>query len=131
MLELVVRLLGDKAEFVLDGRKKEPLEGRPRVLIYGGAIHNNLYFDPVWKSATFGPRIQRRVGGRYVAVDVYVPEFVEGNDILKEEPWYPLLLDSASAQQVALLELASDSYVILFRRVVENAPAAAVGAPKD
>ncbi len=129
MLELVGRLLKETGQNILSKRAAEPLPSRPRVLLYGGAIHNDLHFDPMWTNATFGPAMKAGSGGKYVAVDVYVPEFIENNSLVKEEPWYPVYRELVSDREVLLLETASDSFIIVFKRGVKNTPASGGGQP--
>lgn len=117
MLTLVGQMLGDTSAKVLDYRTANPLGTRQRMLIYGGAIHNDLYASDEWKSCTFGPGLKKRVN-KYIAIDLFVPEFIENNDLLKEENWYPLFKKNASHKMVVVFEKAPDSFVLIFKRGV-------------
>lgn len=122
MLELVGKLLGDTGENALAYRKKNPVGARQRLLIYAGAIHNDLYFAEQWKTCTFGPRFKSRTE-KYIAVDLYVPEFIENNNLVKTESWYALFKEYASPTMAVLIEKAPDSYILVFKRgVLGGAP---------
>jgi hypothetical protein len=62
--------------------------GRALVVVYGGALHNDLYPDPALARFSFGRAIFALTHGAYREVDLYVPEMVEGLPALKVEPWY-------------------------------------------
>jgi hypothetical protein len=119
MLELVGNLMGDTATRALAHRQTHPVDGRWRVVLYGGAIHNDLHFDDVWRGCTFGPRMQAS-GAKYLAIDLFVPEFIEGNRLVRNESWYPLFEEHVSAEQVVLIEKALNSYIIIFKAGVRN-----------
>jgi hypothetical protein len=60
------------------------------VLVYGGALHNDLHPDRLLAPFSYGPAIFRATAGRYVEVDLYVPEYLERNAAMHAEPWYPV-----------------------------------------
>lgn len=91
--------------------------GRP-ILIYGGAIHNDLYPKEVYKNYTYGPQLFKDVRGGYIEVDLYVPEYVAADSKLTDEPWYALYRAQAAAQpkKTALLKRGLNSYIVMFPR---------------
>ena len=62
--------------------------GRPLVVVYGGALHNDLYPDATLAKYTFGRAIHAITRGAYREIDLYVPEMVDATPALKAEPWY-------------------------------------------
>ena len=63
---------------------------RPLVLVYGGALHNDLEPAPALADYSFGPAIDRLTGGDYREMDLYVPELVDALPALRAERWYPV-----------------------------------------
>ena len=119
MLELVGSLMGDKAAKALAHRQSHPVNGRWRVLLYGGAIHNDLHFTEDWSGCTFGPKL-KALGAKYLAIDLFVPEFIRSSRLVQNEPWYPLFEKNVSADHVVLIEKALNSYIIIFKSGVLN-----------
>ena len=121
LLGMITKHLRGKAERLVKLRTKKPAaakkRGRPRrlVVVYGGALHNDLYPYDDLKDFTFGQALKQRTGGRYVEVDLYVPEYVEKDKNLAKERWFPLLR-LASPRGVVLIERGVGSYILLLRR---------------
>lgn len=91
-------------EKALEVREKEEagLEGKLLVL-YGGALHNDLEPLEAFKAFTFGPSLQREWQGRYLEFALLVPEFVRDDDDLKKLPWFALALALAAKGQTVLV----------------------------
>jgi hypothetical protein len=137
MLKLVGRRLGEKGGQALampasDASRPsaEKTNAKPEisgggdkdkiVAIYGGAIHNDVSPADEWEDFSFAPAIEEAARGRYVEVDLYVPEFMENAKALKEEDWFPMFKRLASADKALLIELSPRSYIIVFRKGVAN-----------
>lgn|GEM_PF-1408237 len=95
--------------------RDERQETRPLVLIYGGALHNDLYPYQSTRQWSYASSVDAAVGGRYVELDLYAPEQVEGNPLYEGESWYPLVAKAAS-DHVVLIERAPHSYLVLLPR---------------
>jgi hypothetical protein len=89
---------------------------RPVVIVYGGALHNDLHPDPELAKYTFGRAIFALTRGAYREVDLYVPEMVDATPALKAEPWYGAWRGAGAGKQPALVRRSRASSVILFRR---------------
>jgi hypothetical protein len=61
---------------------------RPLVLVYGGALHNDLAPSPELAKYSFGPAIDAVTRGDYREVDLFVPELVDTYPALRPERWY-------------------------------------------
>ena len=109
MLELIARLSGDKAEKLTT----ENPNGLP-VLLYGGAIHNDLSPGPGRGSFSYGPRLDNVTDHRYVEVDLIVPEFVGDNDIWQSQPWYGMFDPKEKRSETLLIEVQKNSFVLVF-----------------
>ena len=95
--------------------RDERQETRPLVLVYGGALHNDLYPFKSTRQWSYALAVDAAIGGRYVELDLYAPEQVEGNPQYQDEDWYPLVAKTA-ADRVVLVELAPHAYLMLLSR---------------
>lgn len=128
MLQVVGKLLGQKTAQVLVYRLREAKQKHQpydrAIAVYGGAVHNDV--DPAegWAPVSFGtviaPAVENATGGSYIEVDLCVPEFLESNELVKDEAWLPLIVEQASKDEAILIKLADDSYKIVFRKGVSN-----------
>ncbi|MGC4123092.1 MAG: hypothetical protein QM765_52695 [Myxococcales bacterium] len=117
LLEMVTRLLREKAEKL--ARDQGP-EGQA-VVIYGGALHNDLSPSEELASFSFGPELKRSTGGRYVQLGLYVPEFIERDEETKQAAWHPLFLKHVSTTKTLLISLAPDAHLLIFPRSTKAA----------
>jgi hypothetical protein len=89
---------------------------RPLVLVYGGALHNDLAPAPALADYSFGPAIDRLTNGAYREVDLYVPQLVDALPALRAEPWYPVWVDSRRPGATLMIWRGPRSAVLLFQR---------------
>jgi hypothetical protein len=89
---------------------------RPLVLVYGGALHNDLEPAAMLADYSFGPAIDRLTGGAYREVDLYVPELVDALPALRAEPWYPIWVVARRPGTTLLIRRSPRSAVVLFQR---------------
>jgi hypothetical protein len=87
---------------------------RPLVLVYGGALHNDLV--PVRELAkySFGPASEAFTHGDYREVDLYVPALVDTYPALRKERWYPVWRKTRAAPGTTLIRRQARSAVLLF-----------------
>ena len=105
--EKSLKLVRDKVEEkALEVREKEEaaLEGKGKMLVlYGGALHNDLVPSERWAPYSFGPRLDREVDHRYIELDLLVPEYVKDDDDLVKEPWFKPALARAARGETVLV----------------------------
>lgn len=116
MLKVLTRLLRDKVREVRYARAKQGGRWPAIVAVYGGNIHNDLYPSAETAAWSYGPDLASSLGERYIEVDLFVPEYIEGDEHLAQEPWYQTFLEKASPDHALLLERDRSSYVIVFKR---------------
>jgi hypothetical protein len=89
---------------------------RPLVLVYGGALHNDLHPAAGLASYAFGPAIFAATHGDYREIDLYVPEFVERIAAMRAEAWYGAwrALDKPAATVV--IPRSARSAIVVFPR---------------
>ena len=115
MLDLVTRELGRIAAQAVEHRDRE---GSPRrlVALYGGALHNDLYPNEGVAEWSYAPALDRALGGRYLEVDLYVPEYAEHDPISQAQPWFPLVAAARRDGGVLVVERGPRSYVLILPR---------------
>jgi hypothetical protein len=104
LLELITGKLADTTRSLL---------ARDRaVIVYGGALHNDLY--PRWplESLSYAKSLSRELGGRVLEIDLVVPEVVATMEMIRSEPWFPLL-GRASPDRVIVWQRGPASYVVI------------------
>jgi hypothetical protein len=119
MLSIITRELGRIATDAVAYRDKEK---SPRTLVatYGGALHNDLYPIEGIADWSFAKRVDGAAPGRYLEVDLYVPEYAELDTLSQQEPWFPLVA-AARSDRVTVIERGPRSYILLLPRTVTNA----------
>jgi len=82
------------------------------VIVYGGALHNDLY--PRWplESLSYAKALSQELGGRVLEIDLVVPEIVAPMDMIRQEPWFPLLA-RASPKRTLIWQRGPASYVVI------------------
>jgi hypothetical protein len=92
---------------------------RPLVLVYGGALHNDLHPAHALAAYSFGPAIFSRTRGDYREVDLYVPEFVDRMPALRKEASYRTwraFARSAHPSEPVVLPRSSRSLIVVYPR---------------
>jgi hypothetical protein len=112
--ERLLRLTRDQLETQI--RTALRRRGSGIVLSYGGALHNDLAPLPDLAPYSFGPAIAKAVGGRYVELDLYVPEFVETNPNIRNQPWFPVYQRAYRRGRFTLVRLGKASFALVFPR---------------
>lgn len=127
LLELVAKRLEEKGKSALSttGAGADKI-----VAVYAGAIHNDATPEEMWKSVSFGPALKNAAGGKYIEIDIYVPEFIENSDIVRQESWFPLFTRLASPDKALLIRLNENAYIIGFRKGVSATPKKPASSPR-
>lgn len=104
LLELVTEKLGSTARSLVEPDRA--------VIVYGGALHNDLY--PAWplESLSYAQSLSTDLGGGVIELDLVVPEVVAPMPMVRREGWFPLL-GLAAPDRVLLWERGPESYVLI------------------
>lgn len=112
----IVRALGDTAPGAI-GRGDGDGAGvrAPRaVAVYGGALHNDLVPDPELAAYSFAPRILAATLGRFVEIDVVVPEYAAASAVTRAQSWWRAYARARPGGGAVLIRRAARSYVVVF-----------------
>ena len=105
---LLLHMVTDKLAEVTTGL----LANGNGVIVYGGALHNDLY--PRWplEQLSYAKTIARKLDGKVLEIDLVVPEVVAHMNMIRSEPWFPLL-GRASPKRVSVWQRGPASYVVI------------------
>ena len=109
----LLRLTRDQLETQIRAALQRP--GSRLVVSYGGAIHNDLH-PPNDLTYAFGDAIARAVNGKYLEIDLYVPEYIEKDPLIRREPWYQQYRRAYRPKLVVVVQHGPGSYALLFPR---------------
>ena len=87
-----------------------------RVLVYGGALHNDVFPRKELAAYSFARAIAKETRGRYLEVDLYVPEYIEADKDITAQAWYPRYLRAAKPGKVVRVRRSRGSYILVFPR---------------
>jgi hypothetical protein len=106
LLQLVTGKLADTTRALLADPRGQA------VIVYGGALHNDLY--PRWPldELSYARQLSQQLGGKVLEIDLVVPEVVATMDMIRAEPWFPLL-GRASPGRVLVWQRGPASYVVI------------------
>jgi hypothetical protein len=116
--EKSLRMMREKVqEKALELREKDEAGTAGKLLVlYGGALHNDLYPADDWKDYSFGPKLSGMVKGSYVELDLLVSQYVEKDTDLLAQSWFAPALALAKKGKTVLVAPKPNSYVLLFAR---------------
>jgi hypothetical protein len=114
MLEMIARLMNEKVTALL----AQHADAGPEkiILTYGGAIHNDIVAREGREKWTFGPDLSRQTKGRYVEVDLVVPEYIKDNESWNALAWMRHFNKDANPTKTTLFRPAPGSFVLIFPR---------------
>jgi hypothetical protein len=84
------------------------------VVSYGGAMHNDLVPAPGHEAWSFGPEVAELTGGRYVELDLFVPESILDTESWRRLAWHPYFDRHQPRKQVTFFHPAEKSWVLIF-----------------
>ena len=110
-LEMIARLTTAQAKKMLANR------GAKMIVTYGGALHNDASPPPERASWSYGPALSKEVAGKYVELDVYVPDFITDDATWKKQPWFAEWQAHKSSGKALLITLAPKDYVLVLKKL--------------
>jgi hypothetical protein len=86
--------------------------GHKTILVYGGALHNDLAPPPERAAWSYAPELATK--GALVAIDLFVPEMITDDASWKGFAWYPYFTKGAHPDEATLFHPRDATYVVLF-----------------
>lgn len=96
------------------------------VAVYGGALHNDLYPQEELRPFTFGPTADAAAPGRYLEVDLYVPEFITNDESLRAQPFFAVWRKAQRPGKTVVVRRGPRSFILLFPVTPKSAKKALV-----
>lgn len=118
-LEMVRRKVEEKAEAAREAGEGGTADRA--LVLYGGALHNDLYPVDDYRPFSFGPGLSALVQGAYVELDLIVPELAEDDTDVTSTGWFkPALALTRKRGQVVLVEAAPRSFMLIWPRTTAS-----------
>jgi hypothetical protein len=111
MLETIERLTVTQVKALLARKDHDP---EKLVIVYGGAFHGDPDPPPSRAAYSFAREVSAAVGGRYAAVQLFVPEFITDDDACKQFPWFAHFDKQTHPDKVTMFRPRADASVIIF-----------------
>lgn len=86
MLSMITRNMKDRATKLFQANERKPPQ--QMIVTYGGAMHNDVAPREGREQWSYARDLSTLAGGRYVELDLIVPEYVKDTDAWKSQPWY-------------------------------------------
>ncbi len=86
------------------------------LILYGGALHNDLAPLEGFEPYSFGPALSNVTDGGYLELDLVVPELASNDDDLRKEPWFRPALKLSGTSLTVLVCPHPDACVMVFPR---------------
>ena len=112
MLTLTTRELQRIATSAVKHRDRDP-KHRPWIALYGGALHNDRFPGAGVAEWSYAETIDLATDGKYLEIDLIVPELAEADKVSHEQPWFPLV---AAANRVLVWKRGERSFVMILPR---------------
>lgn len=121
MLRLIAEHTTQQAKSLL-ARNAEGGARDALVVAYGGALHNDLQPRAGREAWSFGPELNSATQGRYVELDLIVPELVKDSEVWRALDWYAHFDPNKNPDKTTLYNPHPGSYVLIFPRSSSAAP---------
>lgn len=110
MMESIARL----SEKALTDDLASTKPGRPLVLAYGGALHNDVTPRQGREMWSYGPHLLKVSEGSYLELDLIIPELIKDTDSWKSFAWYSAYQSLGHKEGAILMKWGSHSYSLFF-----------------
>jgi hypothetical protein len=117
----LLTLVAKQTQSAVEALLAKPDSGEP-IVTYGGALHNDLTPRPGQESWSFGPQLAAASHGRYVELDLIVPEFVKDTEAWRGLPWFQAFDREHLSSETLLFRPGASSFALIFPKT-EATPA--------
>jgi hypothetical protein len=113
-LELIARLTRTQTERLVDRDARTDADRGKMVVVYGGLLHNVLAPPADSAEWSYAPAVDAHVHGRFVAIDLVVPEFIGDDDSWRSFAWWPHYDRAKMGARATLFQTGERSFVLVF-----------------
>jgi hypothetical protein len=120
-LETIARLAATQAEKLIARAAASRQDHGKMVVLYGGALHNAIDAgdsgappDAEALRWSYAPAVDAAASGRFIAVDLIVPEFIGDDALWRALPWWPYYDRDRLGAKTTLFRLGEKTYVLVF-----------------
>jgi hypothetical protein len=113
-LEMIARLSTTQAEKLLDRDAHSDADRGKAVVVYGGMLHNDLDPPPERAKWSYATALDARTGGKLVAIDLVVPEFIVDDATWRGFPWFSHYDRARLGGKTTLFRVTEKSFVLVF-----------------
>lgn len=114
--EKTLEMVREKVEETATRVREKGEAGTPEKLLvlFGGALHNDLVPANDDRPYVFGPALSQATDGGYVELDLLVPEFVSDDPQLVPQRWFQPALALSAQGKVVLLSPSRGTWLLFF-----------------
>ena len=113
-LEMIARLSTVQAERLLDRDARSEADRGKAVVVYGGMLHNDLDPPPERAKWSYATALDGKTGGKLLAIDLVVPEFIVDDATWRGFPWFSRYDRARLGAKTTLFRVAERSFVLVF-----------------
>jgi hypothetical protein len=113
-LTTIARLCGAQGARLADRDALSDADSEKMVVLYGGALHNDLEPRPESARWSYAPDLAAHVHGRFAAIDLVVPEFIGLDETWARLPWWPHYDRGRLGRKATLFRTGPRSFVLVF-----------------
>lgn len=118
MLQMIARLTANDMRSFL-----EKTEGKESLLLaYGGALHNDVSPKKGHEAWSFGPEMEKKLGAKYMEVDLVAPEGIRDTPAWQGLAWYGKYKPERHTQGAVLMTLGPSSYAVFLPKSAPATP---------
>ncbi len=115
-LSTIAHLTTSQVEKLLGPSGRKPEDAGKMIVTYGGVLHNDPAPSGARAQWSYGPALAKIAKDRYVALDLFVPEFIENTEVWRALPWFRHYDPSRLGDKTTLFRLEDGSFVLIFPR---------------
>lgn len=121
-LETIARLTTVQVQKLLAPAGRKPEEAGKMIVTYGGVLHNDPQPTEIRAPWSYGPAFAEKLEKGYVALDIFVPEFIEDTEVWRALPWFAHYDIERLGDKTTLFKLPDQTFVLVFPRSDPSPP---------
>ena len=113
-LEMIARLSAAQGGKLVERDARSDGDRAKAVVVYGGMLHNDLSPSPERAKWSYATVLDAKTGGKLVAVDLVVPEFIVDDATWRSLPWVAHYDRARLGSKATLFAVGERSFVLVF-----------------